>query len=85
MEALSQGLVVVSNYSHVVPEVDKWIPRPPILMVTSQYEIRDRITQLTTDDRYLRMRQEMSLTWANANLTSEATYAYWWRCLTTEL
>ena len=80
-EAMSKGLVVVSNYNKVIPEVDAMIPRPPILMVRSEEEITATILRLSRDREYLRSCRQACLDWARTYLTPEFNAGYWMKCL----
>lgn len=81
MEAMAEGLVVVSNCNKVVPEVDSMIPRPPILMVRSEDDITETIRRLATDRDYLQSCRQASLDWARKHLSPEFTFEYWGKCL----
>jgi hypothetical protein len=77
MEALANGLAVVSNFSHVIPEVWEMIPCPPILPVRDTHDINRWITQLSADRAFLDETKQTSLAWARRYLAPEFTYAYW--------
>jgi len=81
MEALAQAKVVVSNWHFAdTADVDRWIPRPPILMARSCREVAEQISKLKCNE-YYKQCQIASWEWARKYLTDKFTYRYWSHCL----
>ncbi len=76
-EALAEGMAVIADTRHCGPEVDQWIPRPPILHAPNAAALRKHLTQLRDDELFLDATRTRSLRWAKTYLSSEFTYSYW--------
>ncbi len=83
-EALSDGLAVVSHCGHVVPDVEKWLPLPPIVRVETPADLRRAIRALIEEPERLRDARVRSLAWARRVLSPEFTHDYWLRHLSFE-
>lgn len=76
VEGLASGCAVLADIRHVITDVDRFYPRPPILDVHSKRELRDALTFLL-DPINLKDYRERSLRWAHEVASPKAVGAYW--------
>lgn len=79
MEALANGLVVVTDDRHVksCPESEQYIEHPPTLSVRTTIELSDTIRYLRDNPGYVDDCRWAGLEWAQKYLSSEWTYQYY--------
>ena len=77
VEALAAGCAVLADIRHVVPAVDKFYPRPPIIDVRTEDDLRARLTELIGDPALLEQTQRASLVWAEEHAGAKAVAYYW--------
>jgi len=77
VEAMASGCAVLADYHNIVPEVWKFIPRPPVVQVGNVNELRLELDRLVANRPALEELRRESLAWAHAN-TAVAPLAQYW-------